>query len=71
MFLVVGIALTLATFVINQWLALAGFIVMVMSGTALVQALRRRAGKSPIGLPAAGALSEWWARTKDKRRFRR
>ena len=69
--LIAGIALTLTTFAFNQWLALAGFIVMVVSGTALVQALRRRAGKTPIGLPAAGAVSEWWARTKGRRRFRR
>jgi len=69
--LVVGIGLTLATFAFNQWLALAGFVVMVVSGTTLVQVLRRRAGKSPIGLPAAGTMGNWLGRFKGRRPFRR
>ena len=69
--LVIGVGLTLATFTFNPWLALAGFVVMVVSGTALVQLLRRRAGKTPIGLSAAGTMGEWLTRFKGKGRFRR
>jgi hypothetical protein len=69
--LVVGVGLTLATFAFNQWLAFAGFVVMVASGTALVQVLRRRAGKAPIGLTTAGSMGEWLNRITGKRRFRR
>ena len=69
--LVVGIGLTLATFAFNQWLALAGFVIMVVSGTALVQVLRRRAGKAPIGLSAAGTIGEWFNRFRGRGRFRR
>lgn len=69
--LIVGIGLTLATFAFNQWLALAGFVVMVVSGTALVQVLRRRAGKAPIGLSAAGSMGDWLNRIKGKGPFRR
>jgi hypothetical protein len=69
--LVVGVGLTLATFAFNQWLALAGFVMMVASGTALVQVLRRRAGKAPIGLFATSAMGEWLNRFKGRGRFRR
>ena len=69
--LVIGIGLTLTTFAFNQWLALAGFVVMVVSGTALIQVLRRRAGKAPIGLSASGTMGEWFDRFKGRRRFRR
>jgi hypothetical protein len=69
--LVVGVGLTLATFTFNQWLALAGFVVMVASGTAVVQVLRRRAGKAPIGLPAAGTMGEWMNKFKGRGPFRR
>ena len=69
--LVIGIGLTLATFAFNQWLALAGFMVMVVSGTALVQVLRRRAGKAPIGISAAGNVGEWLNRFKGRGPFRR
>jgi len=69
--LVVGVGLTLATFTFSPWLALAGFVLMVASGTALVQVLRRRAGKAPIGLSAAGTVGEWLDRIKGKGRFRR
>jgi hypothetical protein len=69
--LFVGVALTLATFAFNQWLALAGFVVMVVSGTALIQVLRRRAGKAPIGLSTSATMGEWLDRFKGRRRFRR
>jgi hypothetical protein len=69
--LVLGVGLTLATFAFNQWLALAGFVMMVASGTALVQVLRRRAGKAPIGLFATSAMGEWLNRFKGRGRFRR
>ncbi len=39
---VAGLAITLGTFAFNQWLALGGFVVMVLSGTALVQSRRSR-----------------------------
>jgi hypothetical protein len=69
--LVVGVAVLLATFTINTYVALAGFVIMVVSGTALVQVLRRRAGKAPIGLSAAGSVGDWLTRIKGKGRFRR
>lgn len=69
--LVAGLALTLATFASSTLVALGGFVLMVVSGTALVQVLRRRAGKAPIGLPAAGKMGEWFGRFKGGGRFRR
>ena len=69
--LVVGVGLILATFTFSPWLALTGFVVMVVSGTALVQVLRRRAGKAPIGLSATGSLGDWLNRIKGNGRFRR
>ena len=69
--LIVGVGLTLVTFTFNTWLALAGFVVMVASGTALVQVLRRRAGKAPIGLSAGGAIGEWLRNLKGRGGFRR
>lgn len=69
--LVVGFGLLLATFTANTWLALAGFVVMVVSGTSLVQVLRRRAGKAPIGLSSAGSVGEWLNKIKGRGRFRR
>jgi hypothetical protein len=41
----VGLAVTLATFAFNPWLALGGFVLMVLAGSAFVQA-RRAAGTS-------------------------
>lgn len=69
--LVIGIGLTLATYTGNTYLALAGFVVMVVSGTALVQVLRRRAGKSPLGLSTSRPLSNWLNKLKGGRGFRR
>ena len=69
--LVLGIGITLATFTINTYVALGGFVVMVVAGTALVQVLRRRAGKSPIGLSAAGPMANWLSKFKGRRGFRR
>jgi hypothetical protein len=69
--LVLGIGITLATFTINTYVALGGFVVMVVSGTALVQVLRKRAGKSPIGIPAAGPMGNWLNKIKGWRGFRR
>ena len=69
--LVIGIGLTLATYTGNQWLALAGFVIMVASGTALVQVLRRRSGKAPFGVSARGTMGEWVAKLKGGKGFRR
>jgi hypothetical protein len=69
--LVVGIGILLGTFTFSRWLALAGFVMMVVSGTALVQVLRRRSGKAPIGFSAAGSVGEWLGKISKKRRFRR
>jgi hypothetical protein len=41
----VGLAVTLGTFAFNQWLALAGFVTMVLAGSAFVHA-RRASGTS-------------------------
>jgi hypothetical protein len=69
--LIVGVGLLLVTFTKSPWPALAGFVIMVVSGTALVQVLRRRAGKAPIGLSAAGSVGGWLNRIRSKGRFRR
>ena len=69
--LVVGVGLLLVTFTKSPWPALAGFVIMVVSGTALVQVLRRRAGKAPIGLSAAGSVGGWLNRIRGRGRFRR
>jgi hypothetical protein len=69
--LVIGVGITLATFTINTYVALGGFVVMVVSGTALVQVLRRRAGKSSLGLSAGGSVGNWVSKFKGRRGFRR
>ncbi|MFQ5966792.1 MAG: DUF3040 domain-containing protein [Acidimicrobiia bacterium] len=40
--LVVGVILVLVTFSVNVWLALGGFILMVLSATGLIHAYRGR-----------------------------
>lgn len=60
---VVGLAVTLGTFAFNQWLALGGFVVMVLSGTALVQgrrALRTNGDESAGGW--SGKIGDSWRR---------
>jgi hypothetical protein len=42
---ILGLVVTLATFAFNQWLALGGFVTMVLSGSAFLHA--RRATGSP------------------------
>jgi hypothetical protein len=68
--LVLGIGILLGTFTLSRWVALAGFVVMVVSGTALVQVLRRRSGKAPIAFSPAGSVADWLDKIR-KRRFRR
>ncbi|NIA25135.1 MAG: DUF3040 domain-containing protein [Gammaproteobacteria bacterium] len=44
-----GLAITLGTFAFNQWLALAGFVTMVLAGSAFVQARRVITGTEDEG----------------------
>ena len=46
---VVGLGVTLGTFAFNQWLALAGFVAMVLAGSAFVHARRAATGSEETG----------------------
>jgi hypothetical protein len=61
--LVLGLAITLGTFAFNQWLALGGFVLMVISGTALVQSRRARSsgGDGSTG-GWSGKIGDTWRR---------
>ena len=48
--LVVGLALMLLFFTSNTWIAIAGFVLMVVSGSVLVAAIRRRTLGAGAGL---------------------
>jgi amino acid transporter len=43
---VIGLAVTLGTFAFNQWLALGGFVMMVLAGSAFVHSRRTSANAS-------------------------
>lgn len=63
---IIGIVIVLFTFTVNPYLALAGFVVLVASATALVHGIRSRGG---LGGGSGGeALAE---RIRRIRRFRR
>jgi len=51
----VGLVATVGTFAFNQWIALGGFVAMVLGGTAFVHARRAAAGAEDPG-PIAGFL---------------
>jgi hypothetical protein len=53
---VIGLAVTIGTFAFNPWLALGGFVVMVLAGSAFVRA-RRAVGPS--------RNADWMGRFRD------
>ena len=69
--LVAGAALLLLTFTQATWIAAIGFVVMVVSATAMVQAIRHRRLPSERNRSADGASDAWHARLKRKWRFKR
>ncbi len=48
----VGLVVTLSTFAFNQWLALGGFVAMVLGGSAFVHARRAMSGGDESGWAA-------------------
>lgn len=65
--LILGVAILLVTFSISAWLALVGFLLMVVSATRLVQSYRIRAAASS---PDESAARMSWPRWPSFRRFR-
>jgi Protein of unknown function (DUF3040) len=68
--LVAGAALMLLTFTQASWVAVIGFVVMVVSATAMVQAIRLRRQNSDRGQPDAPSEG-WFSRFRRKWPFRR
>jgi hypothetical protein len=68
--LVAGAALMLLTFTQASWVAAIGFVVMVVSATAMVQAIRLRRQNSDRGQPDAPSEG-WFSRFRKKWPFRR
>ncbi len=62
-----GLALLVATFTRSPWLALLGFVVMVVSATLVVQHLRGNSGSARRGDTASGTFGSWF----NQRRFGR
>jgi len=64
--LVVGIVVVLATFTVSRWIAVFGFVVMVVSATALAYGIRNRVQASMRPNQPSDPSSAHWLR-----RFRR
>jgi hypothetical protein len=62
----VGIVLLLATFRVNVLIASVGFVLIVVSATAAVQAVRH--GDTTRSGEGSGRLRSWVAKTRDRRR---
>lgn len=66
----VGIVVLIATFRYNTVIALTGFLLIVISTTAVLREYRRRDSTSEPAETASGRLSSWTAKIRNNRRFR-
>lgn len=69
--IVVGIVVLLATFRYNAYIALSGFLLIVISTTAVLRDYRRRGSEPAPSNSGSGRLSSWTAKIRNNRRFRR
>lgn len=66
----VGLALLVATFTRSPWLALLGFVVMVVSATLVVQHVRGNSESARRGDSGSGTFGSWFSQRRFGR-FRR
>ncbi len=69
--LLAGALIMFLTFTRATWLAAIGFVLMVLSATAVVQTLRHRDSRAEGDGAKSGRFADWAAGLKDKWRFRR
>jgi hypothetical protein len=68
--IVAGIVLLLATFRYNTFIALSGFLMIVVSTTAVLRGYRRRTGGDDQAVEGGYGLNSWTAKFRNRRRFR-
>lgn len=66
----VGIVILLATFRYNTVIALTGFLLIVISTTAVLREYRRRESGDSEGDARSSRLTSWTAKIRNNRRFR-
>lgn len=66
---VVGLAVALGSVLWNTWVALGGFVILVVSGATLIQALRLRSGK--LDLASVGSGRSFLTRMRRRPPFER
>lgn len=66
----VGIVILLATFRYNTVIALTGFLLIVISTTAVLREYRRRESGDSAGNARSSRLTSWTAKIRNNRRFR-
>lgn len=66
----VGIVILLATFRYNTVIALTGFLLIVISTTAVLREYRRRESGDSAGDEGSSRLTSWTAKIRNSRRFR-
>ncbi len=66
----VGIITLIATFRYNTFIALTGFLMIVISTTAVLRGYRRRDGAGNRESEGPGLWSSWTAKIRNNRRFR-
>ena len=66
----VGIVILLATFRYNTVIALTGFLLIVISTTAVLREYRRRESGDSAGDARSSRLTSWTAKIRNNRRFR-
>lgn len=69
--LIAGVIVMLATFRLSTWIALAGFALIVLSTTTIVQSLRRRDGLGRGEPSEGGGIDGWVDGWRGRFRFRR
>ena len=68
--ILVGVITLIATFRYNTFIALFGFLLIVISTTALLRGYRRRDGSIEEMVEGPSRWSTWTAKIKNSRRFR-
>ena len=68
--ILVGVVTLIATFRYNTFIGLFGFLLIVISTTALLRGYRRRDGSIEEMVEGPSRWSSWTAKIKNRRRFR-
>ena len=69
--IVIGIIVLLATFRYNPFVSVAGFLLIVISTTAVLRSNRHRGGDEDPNGSSSSRWNSWSAKFRDKGRFRR